>query len=388
MLDDATRPSTPAALILFAVLLAAAAWWGGLSPALQPPPVQPESAPAADFSAQRARRHLQVIAGQPRPLGSAAHARARDHIVAALRELGLEPHLQHETVLHGAGARLAVVPVANVMARLPGSRRQAGGDPGPAVVLMAHYDSVPHSPGVNDAGNGVAAVLETLRALRAGPVLQNDVIALFTDAEESACSAPAPAGPSWAADAGVVLNAEGRGRGGAVCMFRSVGDNGGMVRTWPGGAAGDGRFLAAALFDLMPNDTDLSVFAAAGIPGLDFANIRGLSHYHTGQPEQADPRGLQHHGDYLPPGVPSPSRTCAPWPNPDASSFPRPGWAWSTTRPAGHGRWRCWSPACCWSWPCAATARAIGAFPSSAWDWRTCSPPCSCCRCWPPWPGR
>jgi len=36
-----------------------------------------------------------------------------------------------------------------------------------------------------DDGAGTVAILETLRALRAGPPLKNDVIALLTDAEEN-----------------------------------------------------------------------------------------------------------------------------------------------------------------------------------------------------------
>jgi hypothetical protein len=51
----------------------------------------------------------------------------------------------------------------------------------------------------------------------------------------------------------------------------------------------------------MPNDTDLTVFDQAGLPGLDFANGHGITHYHTplDSYEEADPRSLQHHGDYL-----------------------------------------------------------------------------------------
>ena len=39
-------------------------------------------------------------------------------------------------------------------------------------------------PGASDNGSGVATLLETLRALRGGPALRNDVILAFTDGEE------------------------------------------------------------------------------------------------------------------------------------------------------------------------------------------------------------
>jgi len=71
-----------------------------------------------------------------------------------------------------------VADVRNVAARLPGRASTK------AVALVAHYDTVLHAPGAADAGSAVAALLETLRALRAGPPLRNDVVFVFTDAEE------------------------------------------------------------------------------------------------------------------------------------------------------------------------------------------------------------
>ena len=169
--NESLAASRPAAVALLLVLAACAAWWGGLSPVLHPPQVVPDTAPADEFSAARAREHLRVITEAPRPLGSAAHARTRDYLLETLRDMGLEPHVQQavsiatwQSVIHS--------PVENVVARIPGTA------PGKAVVLAAHYDSVAHSPGANDAGNGVAAVLETTRALLAGPPLRNDVIAV------------------------------------------------------------------------------------------------------------------------------------------------------------------------------------------------------------------
>src|SRR5690606_14589019 len=188
--------------------------------------------------------------------------------------------------------------VRNIVARMPGT------GPGPAAVLTAHYDSVPHSPGANDAGNGVAAVLETVRALRAGPALRNDVIVLITDAEEIGLMGATGyvQDHPWAADTGVVLSAEGRGNAGSVYMFRTVGGNGELVRTLARAAPWAlADSVTDEVFKHMPNNTDLSVFRDAGHLGMDFANLRGFNHYHTvlDSFELADPRTLQHHGDYL-----------------------------------------------------------------------------------------
>ena len=53
------------------------------------------------------------------------------------------------------------------------------------MLVVAHYNSQPHAPGAGDDGAGVAAMLETLRALRVGPPLLHDVIWLFSDGEEA-----------------------------------------------------------------------------------------------------------------------------------------------------------------------------------------------------------
>lgn len=299
-MDIASGPVPPtrtAASALLVVLLACSAWWGGLSPALQPPPVIPATAPATAFSAERAREHLRVITRQPRPLGSEGHAAARAYLLDTLRGLGLEPQVQETTALR---PRPDVIHsrVHNIIARMPGTGQ------GPALVLTAHYDSVAHSPGANDAGNGVAAILETVRALRAGAPLRNDVVILFTDAEEIGLMGAIGyvADHPWAADTGVVLSAEGRGRGGPVYMFRTAGDNGGIIRALARAAPWAlADSVSDELFKHMPNNTDLSVFREAGHLGLDFANARGFNHYHTmlDSFELADPRTLQHHGEYL-----------------------------------------------------------------------------------------
>src|SRR5512147_2853616 len=55
--------------------------------------------------------------------------------------------------------------VANVIVEQPGSVR-----PEEIIVVGAHYDSAPGTPGANDNGTGVALLLETARALKDAPV--------------------------------------------------------------------------------------------------------------------------------------------------------------------------------------------------------------------------
>lgn len=66
----------------------------------------------------------------------------------------------------------------NVIARLDGAV------PGPPVVIGAHYDTVPDSPGADDNGSGVAALLELARVLKPMPVRVPVILAAF-DHEEA-----------------------------------------------------------------------------------------------------------------------------------------------------------------------------------------------------------
>ena len=61
-----------------------------------------------------------------------------------------------------------------------------------------------------------------------------------------------------------------------------------------------GSSLFYALYKLLPNDTDFTVFRPAGIPGLNFAFGEGLEAYHSplDTPEHLSLASLQHHGSY------------------------------------------------------------------------------------------
>lgn len=264
--------------------------------AVRPPAPKPEDAPATEFSALRARHHLETIAAVPHPVGSAAHTNVRQYLLAQFRAAGLDPQVQESIGIRGQYAVAARV--SNVVARLEGTSRG-----GPAVMLAAHYDSVPAGPGAGDDGSGVAALLETLRALQAGPPLERDVIFLVTDAEEVGLvgAAAFAAEHPWARDVGLVLNFEARGNSGPSTMFETSEGNGRIVRELFAASPDPmGSSLTYSLYKKMPNDTDLTVFKAAGMRGLNFAFIGNLLAYHTPLDSVAnlDLGSLQQHGDY------------------------------------------------------------------------------------------
>ena len=182
----------------------------------RPPIAVPASAPQTVFSAERAMKHVLAIAQRRRPVGSTEHDRVRDYLLAQLRILGLEPQVQETT---GVSTRSADAGrVQNILARMPG--RQGGG---PAVFLVAHYDSVEAGPGAGDDGAGIAAILETIRALRAGAPLVHDIIVLFTDGEEPGLLGTAAfvREHPWARDMAMAVNFEARGTSGRSLMFET-----------------------------------------------------------------------------------------------------------------------------------------------------------------------
>jgi hypothetical protein len=253
------------------------------------------SAPQDVFAADRALVYLNAFAAAPHPIGSAAHDRVRDYLVSQITALGLAPEVQRAT---GVTPRYQVAgTIENIVARLKGTSGAAD-----TVALVAHYDSVPAGPGAGDDGAGVAALLEALRALRAGPPLRNDILFVITDGEEdgllgaSAFVAEHPA----AKDVRVVVNFEARGNSGESQMFETSAGNGRLVELFAQAAPHpSGSSLTYEIYKHMPNDTDMTVFKKSGAAGLNFAFIGHWEAYHTplDNPQMLDRGSLQQHGE-------------------------------------------------------------------------------------------
>ncbi|MCJ7724905.1 MAG: M20/M25/M40 family metallo-hydrolase, partial [Acidimicrobiia bacterium] len=174
-----------------------------------------------------------------------------------------------------------------------------------AIVLMAHYDTVPATPGANDNGTAVATLLEVGRALRAAPSLRNDVILLFTDGEE-----PAPRFGStafverhpYAAEVRLVINLEAIGGSGASEMIEVVGNEGALISHY---AEAVSQPVASSVLDdivelIGGSNTDISPFRDRGIAGFEFAYLHGSPIYHSPDDDlDSVHRGsLQHHGTH------------------------------------------------------------------------------------------
>lgn len=285
------KRETASAFVLFFLAASAA-----LSVALvRAPAALPASAPATEFSAERAIGYLNLFAQTAHPTGSPEHDRVRDYLMGELIRLGVTPESQVATGVmpkfSSAGS------VENIAARLKGS--SGGAD---AMALVAHYDSVAAGPGAGDDGSGVVTLLETLRALKAGPALKNDVIFLLTDGEEDGLLGAAAfvSEHAWARDVRIAINFDSRGISGVSQMFETSPENGELVRELAASPHPVSSSLAYEIYKRLPNDTDMTVFKQHGVPVMNFGFIDHWEAYHTplDTPNHLDRGSLQHNGSY------------------------------------------------------------------------------------------
>jgi Peptidase family M28 len=263
---------------------------------LRPPSAKPSTAPATEFSAARAQDVLHRVLGpdEPHPIGSPANDAVRSRVVAELTQFGYQTQVQAAFACAGYGRCASV---RNVLARLDGTDARGG-----AVLLAAHYDSVPAAPGDSDDGTGVAAVLEIARALKSLPRPRHSVVLLIDDGEEAGLLGARGFVDShpWAKEVRAAVNVDARGTSGPSLMFETGSANEWAVRFYARHAT---RPITSSIFytayKRLPNGTDFTLFKDAGYQGLNFAFIGDEVHYHTALDNSANVslRSLQQQGD-------------------------------------------------------------------------------------------
>ncbi len=283
------RAMAAAALVFAAVMCA-----GFL---LTPDPVRTHNGPA-QFDAGQARARLARILGDetPHPTDSAAEDGVRARLIAEIAALGFAP----ETTDAFACSQGPRYPAA-ACGRVRNILFAVGPQDGPAIMASAHYDSVPAGPGASDDGLGVAALLEIARLLRAAPPPRR-VLFLLTDGEESGllgATAFRTQDPRFA-QISAVVNLEARGTRGLAPFFETNRPNAAAVRAYAAHAARpSANSTMAAIYQFLPNSTDVAVLRRDGLDVLNMALIDGLENYHTPRDSLAnqDPTSLQHIGD-------------------------------------------------------------------------------------------
>lgn len=134
------------------------------SPALPTPTVTPTSTPSpppAIFSVTGLLETISDLAELgPRHSTSAAYGRAADLVAGRLEAIGYRVSRQTFPLPAGVndGQRVPAGSSRNVIATSPGYRADL-----PHVVVGAHLDTTPDSPGANDNASGVAMMIELAR---------------------------------------------------------------------------------------------------------------------------------------------------------------------------------------------------------------------------------
>jgi hypothetical protein len=253
-------------------------------------------AAASEFSAARAQAILKTLVGDgvPHPIGSAANARVRDRIVAQLKALGYTPELQSGWVCSAWG--VCGIPT-NIVVKLPGAA--ADND---AILLAAHYDSVPAGPGASDDGVGVAIVLEIARILAAAPAPPQPIILLLSDGEEAGLLGARlfVREHPWSKQVKAAVNLDTRGVSGPSLMFETGTANAWLMHLYQAAIRTPiTNSVYYVVYKSLPNDTDFTVFKSASYQGFNFAFIGDVAHYHTPLDNLANASlsSIQHQGD-------------------------------------------------------------------------------------------
>lgn len=140
--------------------------------------------PAEAVDAGRLMDFVRALPEQRSLAGGEAHAegvrQAERLIVETLREIGYEPTL-HEFAWAPRGSRAAgeAAPTwNNIVVEIPGQ-----GLAHEMIIVGAHFDAVPTSPGADDNGSGTAGLMEIARVLHGRP-MKRTVRLIFFNGEE------------------------------------------------------------------------------------------------------------------------------------------------------------------------------------------------------------
>jgi hypothetical protein len=267
----------------------------------------PANSDPQQFSAGRAMVDIERIAARPHPTGSQDNAAVRAYLTQRLESLGMSVTEQVSPLSPAAAERLAKwsgnsgppPSAVSLIATLPGRNRTL-----PAVLLMAHHDTVWGSPGAPDDTTGVAAILETVRALASDGPPARDVIVLLTDAEELGLNGAQAffAGNPLRRRIGAIVNLESRGGGGRATLFETSRSNGNAVRRYIAAAHRPaGSSLSVFVYKLLPNNTDLTEALGGPYAAYNFAFIGrpGLYHSPLATPARLDQGTVQEIGEQV-----------------------------------------------------------------------------------------
>ena len=272
--------------------------------AITPPSPVGSDYDKVDFSSARAMEDVRVIAAEPHVTGTPENAKVRAYIKSRLEGLGLSVE-EHASEMTGDPlARLnrwtdeekASQIIYNITGILKGADSSK-----PALLLMAHHDTVWDSPGASDDTIGIAVILEILRAIKADKARERDVIVLITDAEELGLVGAV----NFFKDnplrnrVGAIINFEARGAGGTANLFQLNHGNSEAARLFGKSVREpSASSLAAYIYSILPNDTDLTPALSGDYIAYNIAILGKAGMYHSPliTPDELEESSVQHMG--------------------------------------------------------------------------------------------
>lgn len=233
----------------------------------------------SDFNTQRAHASLTRILGdqKPHPSDSDELDKVRDRLLAEIEVLGFTATVRDQFHCNDVRSGAAICGrVRNIFFWITPPGKDA-------VMITAHYDSVPAGPGASDDAMGVAIALEAARILKRDKT-KRPMLVLLTDAEEAGLNGAAAfaADDPLAQQIGAIVNLESRGTTGQAKMFETSTPNGNdFADVRSGGAVPSANSMSGDLYSIMPNFTDLTMLLKLPVDAANYSVIGGVSRYHT-----------------------------------------------------------------------------------------------------------
>lgn len=229
------------------------------------------------FNEDNARAHLNRLAGAigSRWIGTDQNRQAREYLVDQLALYGFDVRVQDVEAVRPELGRTARV--ANIIALKPGTLAPDQG----AIALTAHYDSRPDTPGAGDDAFGTAVSVEAARVLAAGPH-RHALMVVITDGEEAGLMGAAAfvTEPAFG-QIRALLHVEAIGSAGPAVLFQVSPGGDWLLGPWRRAPRPRGASYAIEIYRRLPQDTDFTIYQAAGAPGLNFAAAGESFAYHT-----------------------------------------------------------------------------------------------------------
>lgn len=281
-----------------------------VSTSTNPPAVTDAQRPLMEF----AWKELQAISSEPHPYFSHANDRVRSHILKRVYEIASQKDhfegaqvtvddeqtdifIQKEDVFDKTAppGKLTYFEGNNVLVRV--SSKDSDKELG-AIMLSAHFDSVPTAFGTTDDGAGIATMLAVLHhTLAQKHAPKRDIIFNFNNNEEfGLLGAEAFMHHPWSDNVSAFINLEGTGAGGKAILFRA--SDYGVASHY---SAAEQPFASSVYQEGFANgfihsQTDYKVYTDAGLRGLDIAFYKPRAIYHTRRDaiSETTPEALNH----------------------------------------------------------------------------------------------